>query len=259
MIKIKNILNDLIDYTYPNNENKEKYKKFYVEILDKNLKGRHGDYHPRTHAIRIFNLYRDDAAIMATTIHELTHHVEQIDLGSTGHQKTFYERFQVLLYKALDMKLFSKEEFLSATKDASDSNKIAKMITDYVPKDADYKKDVKRIEVRNCFDKKDLLKQRGYKWNGINKVWEKEFSETQTEIVFLEAEALDYAIYEATDIAFRKQSCIIAKKGSYDYRYNLQADGFTFDAKKRAWKKEGDRDDLYAFQRKYPYVEFGLL
>jgi len=193
MIKIKNILNDLVDFTYEDSEKLQLYKKFYVELIDKVLKTKHGDYFMPTHRIRIFNLYRNDAAIVATTIHELAHHIDNMNRGTSDHSKEFYVVFKELLYRALDMQLFSKEEFLEANRDASDSNKIAKMISEYLPKETGYKKDLKNIEVTNGFLYKELLKSRGYKWNGINKVWEKEFSydEIEAEEQFLTEKRTD--------------------------------------------------------------------
>lgn len=76
MIQLKNILCDLADYAYRDNPKLEQYKHFYIVVSNENRKSFHGDYNERIHRIRIFNAYRDDAAIIATTIHELTHHID---------------------------------------------------------------------------------------------------------------------------------------------------------------------------------------
>ena len=60
MIKIKNILCDVLDYAYPDSDKLGEYKRFYVEMINETRKGFHGDYHGMTHHIRIYNLYRDD-------------------------------------------------------------------------------------------------------------------------------------------------------------------------------------------------------
>ena len=258
MLKIKHVLNDLVDCTYPDSDKKDEYKRFYVEMIDKNMKTRHGDYNGMNHHIRIFNLYREDAAVIATTVHELTHHIDFINRGFTDHSKEFYEVFQVLLYKALDMGIFSKEEFMNANRDASDSNKIAKMLKDYEPEDTGYKKDLRNIEVRNGYDKKTLLKERGYHWNGINKVWEKEvaLNELESETTFLQSESLEYSVNEATNLSFRKKSYIVAGKGSYEVRDELKADGFRYDKNTKSWKKEGTQDEIPLYVKKYPEVVF---
>lgn len=259
MIKIRNILCDVLDYAYPDSDKLEKYKRFYVEMINENRKGRHGDYHGMTHHIRIYNLYRDDASIVVTTLHELAHHVDNVNRGKLDHGKEFYAVYEHLLHTALNMHLFNKEQFLNATKDASDSNKVAKMIKDYISEDVSYKKNVVTIEVKNCFDKKDILKERGgYTWNGINKAWEKEISEDklEEEKKFLESKAFEYNINESNSVTFQKKNYIIAGKGSYDVREKLHEDGFIYDSKKKYWKKEADMQSLKDYTRKYPTVQF---
>lgn len=81
MIKIKNILCDVLDYAYPDSDKLGEYKRFYVEMINETRKGFHGDYHGMTHHIRIYNLYRDDASIVVTTLHELAHHVDHVNRG----------------------------------------------------------------------------------------------------------------------------------------------------------------------------------
>lgn len=198
MLNLKQVLNDLVDYTYLGHPKHALFKKFYVECVDKNMKSYHGVYNIRTHHIKVVNLYRDDASIVATTIHELAHHVDNMLRGDTDHSKEFYEAFKTLLYGALDMKLFSKEQFLSATKDASDSNKITKMIADYTAKDVNYKKDMLLITVTGGYEQREQLKARRYFWNNVNKVWEKEIagSDKEAEERFLSRIGLKYVTKE---------------------------------------------------------------
>lgn len=138
MIKIKNILCDVLDYAYPDSDKLGEYKRFYVEMINETRKGFHGDYHGMTHHIRIYNLYRDEASIVVTTLHELAHHVDHVNRGKLDHGKEFYAVYKQLLHTALNMHLFDKEQFINATRDASDSNKVAKMINDYIPEDVSY-------------------------------------------------------------------------------------------------------------------------
>ena len=93
MLKLKQVLNDLVDYTYLDHPKRALFKKFYVECVDKDMKSYHGVYNIRTHHIKVVNLYRDDASIVATTIHELAHHVDNMLRGDTDHSKEFYEVF----------------------------------------------------------------------------------------------------------------------------------------------------------------------
>lgn len=257
MFQIKVILNDLVNYTYKNSSKLEEYQKFYIELSKKNLMSKHGDYQGKIHRIRIFNLYRADAAIVATTIHELAHHIDYVNRGKSDHGEEFYAEFKKLLYMGLNMGLFSKTEFLNATKDASDSNKIAKIIKDYQPVDVGYKSNRKTIEVFNCYEQREILKEKGYGWNKINKAWEKEVCETDTaeETAFLEELGVKWNIRNTAAISFKRKNLILAGKGSYDIRDELKSDGFRFSENKK-WEKEGTEEELMVYRKKYPDVEF---
>lgn len=264
MVEIKKVLNDVLDYTYKDSEKLERYKKFFVEITNKNMKSKHGDYNPRTHHIRIFNLYRADAAITATTIHELAHHVDTVNRGNSAHDDKFYEVFQKLLFTGLDMKLFTIEEFLTANKDASDSNKIVKMLERYEPGEIEYKKDMQRICVCNCYTVKDTLKQHGYHYNAIGKEWYKEVSkdDVQQETDFLSDLQVEFRIQSANTMSFEKKMHVVAMNGSYERREELKAAGFYFSQKKKVWMRETTKEtygsDLILMKTKFPDVEFGI-
>lgn len=261
MLQVKNILCDLVDYAYDdNNPKKDLYKKFYIEVSEQNKKSFHGDYDIKTHHIRIFNTYRDDASIIVTTIHELTHHIDNCNRGTSDHSKEFYTIFEHLLKTGLNMGLFSKEQFFAATADASDSKKVRKMIEDYEPVPIAYKKDVLIVRVRNCFDIKEQLKARGYHFNSIEKSWELETSEVENEKKFLDNVEIDIE-YEVSDkyMSFQRKSYICASKGSFEVKNELKEDGFFFENTKKVWKKEGNREDLNVFIKKYPGVEWLLM
>lgn len=260
MVEMKKILNDILEYAYPNSERMQDYKRFYVELFkEKDMKSKHGDYHSITHKIRIFNLYRDDAAIIATTIHELAHHVDNCNRGTTNHDSSFYAVFKELLFTAMNMNLFNKELFLQANKDASDSNKITKMIAEYEPEDVGYKKDTKRIVVRNCYAIKEKLKERNYHYNSLLYTWEKEVVDTSEEENFLQSENAQYDIVDATSLSLKKKRYIYAKKGSYESRNELKEAGFQYDGKKKIWKIEVQSDiqkELNEHINNFPTVQF---
>lgn len=262
MIEIKKVLNDLVDYTYKDSENLEQYKKFFVEVINKNMKSKHGDYNPRTHHIRIFNLYRADAVITATTIHELAHHVDAVNRGNTDHSKEFYNVFQQLLFTGLNMKLFTIEDFLAANRDASDSNKIAKMLEGYEAEYVAYKKDMQKICVSNCYSVKDVLKQHGYRYNLVSKDWYKEvsLSEMQTETDFLSKLQVEFRVSDANTVSFEKKMYIVAMKGAYDRREELKEAGFYYSRNEKVWKKDTTKEmygsELILMKTKFPDVEF---
>lgn len=260
MIEIKNILCDIIDNCYNGCEMIDRYKKFYVEYVDKTLKTRHGDYCMNNHHIRIFNLYRSNSKIVATTIHELAHHIDYCNRGTTGHGKDFYAVFQQLLYTALDMGIFDSDEFMDSIMDASDSGKIRRMIDEYVPNPVEYKTETKVISCINCFNKKDLLKKRGYRYNNFNKTWDIDTTDPDQEVSFLEENQIEYEINGYGQIRFMKKRLIIAAEGSYEAKEGLKKEGFRYNSKKRWWEFEIDENDIsekyYEFMNKYPNVNF---
>lgn len=260
MLRIKNILNDIVDVAYKGSDKLEKYKKFYVEVSDKTLKSKHGDYNGKDKHIRIFNVQRDDTAIIVTTIHELAHHIDWVNRGFSDHSEAFYEVYRTLLFTALDMKLFNKYKFESTMKDASDSNKVSKIIKTYTPKDAEYKKETTLFVVKGGYRFKEQLKNRKYMFNAINGTWEKEVSKADRndEIAFMKWYDIEYSEKAATAITFNKKEYIVAGKGSFERREELKQDGFQYD-KKRGWKKPYTKEDLVACKTKYPEVDIYIL
>ena len=91
MLKLKYILNDLVDYAYGDDPKLPQYKCFYVEYLRKKQKTRNGDYRGDNHHLRIFTEGREDVQIIKTSIHELSHHVDYMQRGRCCHDAVFYE------------------------------------------------------------------------------------------------------------------------------------------------------------------------
>lgn len=265
MIIIKNILNDVVANTYPDSPKLPEYQRFYVEMIKENRNSFHGDYHWEIHHIRIFNLYRDDNAIVATTIHELAHHVDYMNRGETDHGKEFYAVFRELLFTGLNMGIFTKDGFLVANKDASDSRKIAKMLEEYVPENISYKKDKLMIVVSNAYPIKNQLKEKKFIYNHVNNTWEKEitFTERVAEEEFLKNLDAKYHIQEPGIVNFLKKSVIIAQKGSFEEKENLKKEGFRYQRKSKDWRMELlDKAEaaktLKFLRNKYPSVMFIL-
>lgn len=255
MIRVKNILCDLIDYAYPTSDKKEQYKKMFVEMSNKTMKSMHGRYCSKDHHIVIYNLYRADDAIVATTIHELAHHVDFCNRNTTDHKSEFYQVYAELLYAALDMKLFSIHGFLEATRDASDSNKVAMMISGYHPNDVGYKKDRVCISVFHCYEQREHLREIGYSYNGPNKTWEIEISQKdlENEENYLKNLNLKYKIESASNITFNVKQYIIATGDTYSYKDLLKSQGFIYVSKGKYWKKEGSQESYYELRQKLPY------
>lgn len=111
MLKLKYILNDLVEYAYAGDEKLPQYKRFYVEYLKKRLRTRNGDYREDNHHLRIFTEGREDVQIIKTSIHELSHHVDCMQRGKSRHDADFYGIYEKLLFEALDMGLFDRDAY----------------------------------------------------------------------------------------------------------------------------------------------------
>lgn len=255
MIRMKQILCDVIENTYPDSPQKDKYQHFYVEMTDKTMKSMHGKYTYKGCHITIYNLYRADDAVIATTIHELAHHVDYCNRRCLDHSKEFYKVYAELLYTALDMKLFTKDGFMEATRDASDSNKVAMLISGYHPKDIGYKAGLVFVDVHNCYNEKDILKGNGYHFNAINKTWGKEISQADIadESEFLDQMNLEYEIKSATNVSFDKKLYICATGNTYAHKELLKENGFFYRKKEKEWRKEGTEKELKEIREIIPF------
>ncbi len=238
-VKIKKILEDIIDYAYPNSDMRNKYKSFYFRISDKNVASYAGMYHQSGHLIEIVGLDRDGKHIVITCIHELSHHIDYINRHTSDHGKEFYEIYRRLLYTALNMRIFKPED--ATMEDVADHNKIRKMIDDWRPSFINYKTDMSVIEIRNCFEVKDVLKNRGYSYNSLNKAWCLEIADVNTEIekdwlMSLGLKDSDIAVKDASDVDIEARlKIIVTGKGTYTHKDYLKENGFKYSDKK--WVK----------------------
>ena len=232
MVKLRQVLNDIVINAYKD-DFKESYLRFFVEITGKTAKSQHGTYNIKTHKISIYNSWRDDESILCTTIHELAHHIDTCNRGDSDHQDAFYREFKRLLFTAMDMGVIHKEKFLDTAKDASDSNKIRKMMAEYTPNCIPYKSDAKTIFVYDCFEHKDALKALGYRFNGMSKAWEKEVSDTEEEKAKLSAfPGIRIEVHGAADFHFEGKIKLIATGDTYVIKDTLKALGFRYQEKK---------------------------
>ena len=60
-------------------------------------------------------------------------------------------------------------------------------------------------------------------------------------------------------MSFNRKSYICAGQGSYDIKDYLKDNGFFFDKKLKAWKKEGNSKDLAVYRREYPNVQWSII
>lgn len=175
--KLFNILKDIIDIAYPEVEYPDnKFKKFYIELVPKEMKTIHGRYFPQLKKIEVFNLSRPTGHIVTTTIHEVSHHIDHCLRDDSDHSKAFYETMHKLLLTAMSMGIITKDDVITAN-DSKDKDRLIKYfgeIESWNTYNIDYHKNIAIIKVTSCFSIKDTLKARGYSYSGIDQAWEKE-------------------------------------------------------------------------------------
>ena len=247
-IEVKKILDDIIFYTYKDNVENEVYEKltkFYVKLENKVTNSYHGLYKYNDSSITITNLYRGHTSIICTTIHELAHHVDRVFRGKSDHSKKFYSVFEKLLYTGLNMGLFNKEDALLMQTDASDSNKVKKIIDGYKPSPINYKKDEKKIIVRNCYNIKEELKHKGFRYNSLAKTWEITVNNADVSKIeeWLKSLNSEYEIMSGNNMKIDAVGFLIATDGSYEHKEELKQNGFYWNADKKRWQKKISMQD----------------
>lgn len=236
---IKKILDDIIENAYKD-ESEQRRKFFKWFDIDLSVKPNNtylGQYFPNGRRININSLNTNDTQIIITCIHELSHHIDQCKHGDTGHQAPFYEEYQRLLYTAMNMGLFSPDDFVK--RETRDFNKVKKMLDAWVYEPIEYKNNLIKIKANVPFELKDTVKQRGYKWNGIEKVWEIEVPEDKEseEQAFLKMiGCVDIKSSDASKFTMSAIGYIKAGNGSFEVKDTLKQLGFFYSNK--AWYKK---------------------
>lgn len=183
----KGALIDIVKHAYKGSPKLKEYCSFGYEIVPKELKTKHGDYNCGTRNIRIFNeKSRTLTHLITTSIHELAHHIDNCNRGTSDHSGLFYEEYRKLLFAALDMRMFSIKEALEIKRDAADGTKEKLMIIEYMEEHREKKEFIERassISVYNAFPIKEDLKAIGFRWNSVTKAWTKELTDDAQEII----------------------------------------------------------------------------
>ena len=269
--KFKNVLSDIIDNAYseadyPNN----KFKKFYLEIVNKEMKSIHGRYFPMDKKIQIFNLSRPTGHIVATSIHEVSHHIDHCIRDNSDHKKEFYTIMQKLLITAMGMSIITQEDILTAN-DSADKERLIRYFGDIDTWDIphfEYKEDVLTIKVFNCFSIKDKLKNRGYAYSAAEQCWVKDIDRNSEddEKVFLSTiiDMKNVKIICGNEIDI-EAVCYICVLNSYDHREFLKENGYLwngYSVKKNSWTKKvlaKDKDIELAKVEELPGVKICLV
>ena len=172
--RIRRYLNDIIDVAFADSPPRERsrYKDFKLQIDTKELRSSNGVYYWNDHMIKVYNPSRGDQPLAKTCLHELSHHIDYMQHGPSGHQQSFYAIYARLIYAALDMGILSPEDFNDDW--SRDQSRVRSILANYIPHRVNYRKpSYKVLKVYNAFRVKDYLKAYKYRWNGVEQVWEK--------------------------------------------------------------------------------------
>lgn len=212
--QLKRILEDIIDVAYPKAREQEKrrYKGFYIKPMQKKLKSKLGDYNPRTRTIRLFDIEnRSVVSTVVTSLHELAHHIDWCKRGEEcwmrgWHQKPFYDVYRILLYAGLEFGYFRKEDFLSSIRDQIDYNKVCRMLEEYTGEEGDFKPGMRRVNAKNAYAIRQHLKARGYMFDSVTKDWYVEVPEAELKnhTAYLDANDVRYEITDPVDMSFKR-------------------------------------------------------
>jgi len=177
--RIYNMLRTIADETYP-----KRISRFSLDMLPDEFASRHGDYDRATKKIRIMNLSRGVGAILATTIHELAHHCEVCNTGTTGHGETFYLTMRDLMITAMKHGWVLPHDLQGLATGNAPSDRV------FLRKFGDDLAQIKSsttgsasiiIKVFDAFAIKDALKAAGYNWSKLELCWAKEVPTDEVE------------------------------------------------------------------------------
>ena len=176
---LKKKLDQIIDYAYRdfNDPKKERFTWFKLNVSKIKKRGYSGTYNIQTHEIIVYDVIgTKDGNNISTLLHEVSHHIDWVLHGKTGHQKEFYEVFSKLLYAAIDLNMVSLNELRNMDHRNRDYNKVQKILSKYSFIKSSVNKDCDEyvIKVLNAYSIKEDLKKMGYHWNSISKSWDKE-------------------------------------------------------------------------------------
>lgn len=239
---------ELLRIAFPDlsDEEKKSYSSVYVELCRDIRKSNEryisepiqSDGTTKGRRITIYNLYRQESEIINSLIIGLAHHVDFCRHGETDNTQDFREIYQDILFKALDADKLSYDE-LKNSNDYLTKKPIRNILASYW-RDESRTESEKIIEVRNCYEIRDVLKKMGFKYNELLQCWEKRISCSEIGKMSSDLTALKKDVNIITRsinkmvFAFTAYVCITGK--TYDFRDILKSNGYRFDDKK--WTKK---------------------
>ena len=200
---LKNQLDVIIDKTYKDDKSyKDSYKWFKLKIiLDKDnsnskiAENKIINYNSEAHTITIYQTSKlSHSSMFIRLIHEVSEHIRKRQYPAAGaHGPEFWMIYKNLLYASFDLCAIAPDTILFSTP-ITGMNKIEKMVETYTKRPIS-NSTIVRICLFKCpYNKKDEIKEKGYKWNPLAGLWYKEIPENESKEEKEHAKIIDKAI-----------------------------------------------------------------
>ncbi|MBC1318427.1 hypothetical protein [Listeria booriae] len=234
-IHLRGMLLDVLELAFPPEEiGTDKLSQFYLELHQKEMAKKHGDYNLDTHLIRLFNLSRPYKHIIISGLHELAHHIEATLHGETKHQERFYGYLHQLMLTAMSMEIITKMDAIDeqANPDLDKLEKFFGKIAYWQFNKIPYKQNKCHIRILRAYEWRDILKGFGYSYLTLEQVWMKEFeiANQQVEVDALMALGIpknNIVIQSATEIEADFFYYLVIRN-AYDHREYLRSIGYRY-------------------------------
>lgn len=241
--RLKEMLCELIDYTYKENTptNKiAKYKNFTIEYNNK-LSQTDASYSWKNHKITIRNLYRNDIRLKFDAIRCLAHHIDFRNRGVVNSQWEFFAEYERLMRGAVQMGILSILGVQENCELTEKEEKVWFKLMQEGVASGEYKQNLGKVTVINSFDIKDILKNRGYYYSQIEKSWSKdlEIDKIADEVSYLQGITKQENIITKNfdDVSLDSYIWIYVYE-SFERKDMLKSAGYIYDGKERCWKKK---------------------
>lgn len=197
---LKKHLDEIIDNLDVDLRLKDQYKDFEFVFVDKTLNSRSGVYFLRRGIIEVTQTKKHtNANQIMTCLHELAHHIDTVNRGTSDHSKEFYKQFALLIYSALDLGKVTYQDAINIVHANSDYRKVIKILENYEPKLPINKKpyELVAVNVKGLAEEDKTLQGMGYEWNQRRKCW---FRNVLPDVARFEKETLANMGYEDVDL-----------------------------------------------------------
>lgn len=269
--QLKEQLNNIIDNALFDDPLKEKYKSFHLKVSDKINNSYSGLYNPEDKSIEVIDVRGEETSSHSTLLHEVSHHIDYVKNGKTGHKKEFYDIFRKLIYSALDLGYIDRKKMLAMPKRNTDYSKVIKMLKEYKPKEPVITPNVsKLLAVAKAYQFKDLLKSKGFSWNKVNRTWEKVVATKDIDILAKELidcginkELLEIKDNSKINMEFRgnkiSSDYVVFIDGGYYIKEELKKDGYHWFAPKKQWYKEFNNEEEIVVELERLHKVYGFI